>query len=190
MPKHWREVKKEIHKELEKIWFEEPEEVTMNKMGVYPSGAGAGGQIMGNLFFLVADTEAMGWETTEPAMFAMIDDDGFELDHCKKMFQYLTETNARLQGSTMEPGCRHPWLNMPKMWKFYTEVVESFETVETKEEMKSLMWSWFCYVNRYHWWYWNVFPWELGLSRPRIDESYLKRLAYFQGMEVVRKEGE
>jgi hypothetical protein len=56
--KHWREVKNEIEEEIDRIWWDEPEEVTMSRLGIFPSGAGTDGQVLGNLLFLVADTQA------------------------------------------------------------------------------------------------------------------------------------
>ena len=51
MGKHWKDVKASIEAENDRIWFDEPEYITMSKMGVYPSGAGTQGQTLGNLFF-------------------------------------------------------------------------------------------------------------------------------------------
>ena len=59
MTKNWREVKDEIEKDIDRIWWEEPEEVNKCRLGVFPSGAGTDGQVLGNLFFLVADTQAI-----------------------------------------------------------------------------------------------------------------------------------
>lgn len=89
MARDWREVKEEIEQEVERIWYEEPVEVTMSKKGIFPSNAGTMGKYFGNMFFLVCDTQAMGWWTCEPCMYGMIDDDSFTLDHCKKVFQFL-----------------------------------------------------------------------------------------------------
>jgi hypothetical protein len=77
--KHWREVKNEIEEEIDRIWWEEPEEVTMSRLGIFPSGAGTDGQVLGNLLFLVADTQAMGWWTTEPAIRSAIVDHVFTI---------------------------------------------------------------------------------------------------------------
>ena len=65
----WKDVKSEIYEEVKKIWLEEPVEVTMSKLGIFPSGAGTNDQVLGNLFFLNADTQAMGWWTIEPTMY-------------------------------------------------------------------------------------------------------------------------
>ena len=40
MKVRWQDVKREIHDEVEKIWFDEPVEVTMSKLGVSPVGRG------------------------------------------------------------------------------------------------------------------------------------------------------
>ena len=55
MAVNWKDLKREIHDEVEKVWLKEPLEVTMSKLGVFPSGAGTDNQILGNLFFLNAD---------------------------------------------------------------------------------------------------------------------------------------
>ena len=98
MGKNWRDVKEALEKEIDKIWFEEPLEVTMSKHGVFPSGAGTKGKYFGNLLFLVADTQAMGWWTIEPAMYAALDDELFTLEHCKRMFSTLRQDKRQLWG--------------------------------------------------------------------------------------------
>ena len=45
MAKNWQDVKMAIHAEAERIWFDEPEEVTMSKLGVFPSGGRNGSPI-------------------------------------------------------------------------------------------------------------------------------------------------
>ena len=60
MSKHWKDVKAAIEKDIDRIWFEEPEEVKMSRLGIFPSGAGSHDQVLGNLFFQACDTQAMG----------------------------------------------------------------------------------------------------------------------------------
>lgn len=176
MAKEWRLVKKEIEEEVEKIWFEEPIEVTMSKLGVYPSGAGTSGKYFGNLFFLVADTQAMGWWTVEPAIYSAIDDDCFSLEHCKRMFKYLTVHMARLMGYECPPECPGPWLNLPKFWSFCRDMVESFDSIGDKEELRDLIWSWENYVNRINRWFYVVFPWELGNTMNRFEKPDVENM--------------
>ena len=176
MPKDWRLVKAEIEEEVSKIWFDEPIEVTMSKKGIFPSGAGTDGKYFGNMFFLVADTQAMGWWTVEPAMYSALNDESFGLEHCKRMFKYLTVHMAKLMGAEEPPACPGPWLNLPKFWNFCQEMVESFDSIGDKEELRSLIWSWENYVNRINRWFYVVFPWELGNTMLRLDPEDLAKL--------------
>ena len=54
----WVGVKDMIEDEIDRIFWDEPEEITMCKKGIFPSGASVGGQVLGNLVFLIADARA------------------------------------------------------------------------------------------------------------------------------------
>jgi len=142
----WHQVKDEIEEEIDRIWWEEPEEVTMCKRGVFPSGASVDGQVLSNLVFLISDTQAMGWKSAAPALRAALADPDFTVDHCKKMWLYLTSHIAKMLGNEAPPGCPVPWLNLPKLYRFSVEIEECFPTVTSKEELEDLL-SWFNYVN-------------------------------------------
>lgn len=136
MAKHWTEVKDEIENEIDKVWFDEPIEVTASRLGIFPSGAGAHGTCIGNLFFLISDNMALGWAMVEPAMYQAIADDTFTVEHCKRMFQYLDGCVTKLLGGKNEPECPAAWLNQPKTWKFYCDIVEAFDTIDNKKDLK------------------------------------------------------
>jgi hypothetical protein len=184
MTKNWHDVKDEIEKEIDKIWFDEPEEVTMSKMGIFPSGAGVDGQVLGNLFFQACDTQAMGWWTIQPGMMGMLKDPEFTLDHCKKAFKYLDRHMAWLMGEVDPPYCPAPWMNLGKMWKYHKDIEESYDSIKTKEEFVDLLWSWFQYVNRIQRWFHLIFPWHLGKSYPRIEKADAKEIAKLSGLKV------
>ena len=186
MSKNWKEVKAEIEAEIDRIWFDEPEYVTMSKMGIFPSGAGTQHQTFGNLFFLTGDSQAMGWWTIEPAMYCMLSDDDFNLSLCKKAFVYLNHEMANLMGGQYGEGCPYPWLNLPLFWQFTLDIEASYDSIQTKEELKSLLWSWFNYVDRINRWFYTVFPWEVGKLMPRLDPEYLDKAAKLQGYKVVK----
>jgi hypothetical protein len=159
---HWTEVKDHIEAELDKITWEEPLDVKMSRLGVYPSGAGTRGQYLGNLLFQVADTQAMSWWTAEPAMRLALDDPDLDVEACKKFWRYMTMHMAHLMGDVDPPNCPAPWMNMPTLTALAVEVDECLDTVTTKEEFGELMWSWLAYTLRLNSWYFLVFPWELG----------------------------
>lgn len=179
MAKHWTEVKDAIEKDIDRIWFDEPEEVRMSRLGIFPSGAGSHGQVLGNLFFLACDTQAMGWWTVGPAMSAAMSDDTFTLEHCKRMWKYLNVHMARLMGAELQPNCPAPWLNLPKLWEFCQDIVDSYDSIKTKEEFNDLIWSWNNYVNALNRWFFLVFPWEHGLNFPLRTKEDLAELAEF-----------
>ena len=87
MAMHWTEVKDEIEKEIDKIWVDEPIEVTLSKKGYFPGRAGAAhGNYFGNLFFQVSELQGLGPYIVEPLMYQAIADESFDVEHIKKMF--------------------------------------------------------------------------------------------------------
>lgn len=178
MAKDWKDVKDAIEREIDKNWWDEPIEVTMSKNGVFPSGAGTDGQYLGNLFFLVSDTQAMGWWTAAPAIQQALADPLFTLDHCKQMWRYINVHMAHLMGDKGAPDskCPAPWLNLPKFSMFCDEIVDSFDSIKTKDEFWDLIWSWQNYVNCMNRWFQNVFPWELGRQLQRNSPERVEAL--------------
>lgn len=177
MAKDWRVVKEEIEQEIEKIWYDEPVEVTMSKKCIFPSGAGTMGKCFGNLFFLVCDTQAMGWWTCEPCMYQTFSDDLFTLEHCKRVFKYMTMHMTKLMGSyNAEHNCPAPWMNLPKFWTFSSDIVDAYDSIQTKEEFHDLIWSWENYVNRINRYFYVVFPWELGNNMDLVDPAKFPEL--------------
>ena len=185
MAKNWHEVKDEIEAEIDRIMFDEPEEVTMSKLGIFPSGAGVNGQVLGNLAFLaVGDPQALGWGTVQPGMAGLLSDPDITLESCKKTFKYMSRSTAELLGEVDPPNCPAPWLNCGTLWRFYKDIEASYDSIKTKEEFADLLWSWFNYVNRLSRWFFLVFPWHLGRSHPRIEKEDARKLAKLSGLKV------
>ena len=184
LAKDWRVVKDEIEKDIDRIWWQEPEEVTMSKLGIFPSGAGVDGQVLGNLFFLVADTQGMGWWTAEPAMKQALEDEMFTLEHLKRMWKYIVVHMGKLMGDVDPPECPAPWLNLPKLTKFCNDIVDSFETIKTREEFADLLWSFFNYVNCLNRWFFLVFPWHLGKMFPLVKREDVQELARLSKVKI------
>lgn len=171
MTKYWRDVKAEIEQEIDKIWFEEPPEIKMCRKGVFPSGAGTFGQAFGNLVFVFADTYAIGWLFFESPMKELISRDDFSLDHVKEIFYSVNMNKCRILGANHGPDSKCPaaWLNLPKFLKFFNDIYESYDSIKTKEEFNSLLWSWFNYIDRINRWVYIIFPWEVvGQKLPSI----------------------
>ena len=181
---NWKDVKQVIEDEIDHIFWDEPIEVTMCKNGVFPSGANVGNQILGNLVFLIADTQAMGWKCAAPAVRSALSDPEFSLEQCKRVWQYSTLHIAKMLGNEAPPNCPAPWLNVSKLYKFTTMINEALPSVKTKEELEDLLWSWFNYVNCLNRWFFLTFPWHVGKMFPLVkleDAESLKKLTDIKG---------
>jgi hypothetical protein len=176
MAADWVAVKAKIEAELDRIMWEEPVEVKMSRLGVFPSGAGTRGQYLSNLFFQVADTQAMSWWTAEPAMRLALADPELSVEACKKFWKYMTVHMAHLMGDVDPPHCPAPWLNLPGLTQLCDEVVECLDSVETKEQLDQLLWSWFNYMHRLNSWFFLVFPWDLGERFPLKSKEEVGKL--------------
>jgi len=185
MAKHWTKVKEEIEADIDRIMWDEPEEITKSMRGIFPSGAGTGGQALGNMMFLCSDLEALG-PLFAVGAGATVKDDSFTLDHVKKLWIYMNEYMCELLGASDPPECPAPWLNLPKVLKFCKDIIGSFETVKTKEEFADLIWSWNGYMLRMYWWAMLKFPWHLGLMFPRIEPKHIEELAKLSALKLEK----
>lgn len=114
-----------------------------------------------------------------------LNDPTFTLEHCKRMWKYTCLHMAKLMGDVDPPACPAPWLNLPRLSQFAEDIVESFDTIETKEEFEDLLWSWFNYVNCLNRWFFLVFPWHLGKMFPLVKSEDVERLEKL--FKMVRK---
>lgn len=170
----WRKVKDYIEEEIDKIWLDEPLELTCAKKGLYPGLAGTDGQAAGNFLFVWGDSHAMGNLVFSPTMFHILDNPDFTLDHCKVIFQRMAQNKCKIAGMGLGPGtnCPAAWLNLPKFYKFTSMIFDSYPTIKTKEEFKDLLWSWFNYVDRINKWAYTLFPLEvMGQMWPAKGEK-------------------
>jgi hypothetical protein len=172
----WKAVKNMIEIDLDRIFWDEPIEVTMCKNGIFPSGASVDGQILGNLLFLIADTQAMGWKCAKPAVMAAIRDQQIGLEECKKIWQYTTLHIAKMLGNEAPPYCPAPWLNLPKVYNYSKSINEALPSIESKEELEDLLWSWFNYIDCLNRWFFLVFPWHLGLEYKIVTPEKISEL--------------
>lgn len=177
--KDWQTVKDDIEEDLDRIFWEEPVEVEMCRLGVFPSGAEVHGQVLGNLLFLVGDTSALGWKCAQPTVNAALRDPCFTVEQCEAIWSAATMPIARLVGDIDPPRCPAPWLNLPKVLKFAKEIEESFPGVKTKEELEDLLWSWFNYVNTLNRWFTVAFPFEIGALLPLRSR---RNIGHLQGL--------
>lgn len=160
MAKDWKEVKNEIEEELDRIWFKCPDELLLAREGIFPSGAGVHGQAAGNFMFMWGDSHALGKCCFAPCMYFYLSSDDFSLEQCKIIFERTNRLKCKILGLSLGEGskCPGPWLNLPKFYKFSQDIVSSYDTIKTKAELKSVVWSWLNYVDRINHWLYTLFP--------------------------------
>lgn len=176
MARAWQEVKDNIEHEIDRIIWDEPLEVKMTRLGVFPSGAGTDGQNLGNFFFIAGDMQVIGWWTSPPAMKQAIADPDLDVEACKKYWKYMNMHMLQLMGDISEPNCPAPWLNLGRMTELGYQVADAFESIKTKRELESLLWSWFNYTERLYRWFYLVFPWHLADQVPLKSEAEVREL--------------
>jgi len=172
----WQKVKADIETDLDRIFWDEPVEVEMCRLGVFPSGAEVHGQVLGNLLFLVGDTSAMGWKCAQPTVNAALRDPRFTVEQVESIWLAATMPIAKLVGDIDPPRCPAPWLNLPNVLRFARGIEESFPGIKTKEELEDLLWSWFNYVNTLNRWFTVAFPFEMGALLPLRSGANIKHL--------------
>ena len=99
----------------------------------------------------------------------------------------MNEHMAKLMGDAAPPNCPAPWLNLPKFSEFCDDILETFDSVNTKDEFWDLIWSWQNYVNCMNRWFFLIFPWEYGRQLPRREPKDIEEMAELSGLKVVNK---
>ena len=91
---------------------------------------------------------------------------------------------ARLMGDQQGPDskCPAPWMNLPKFSQFANDILDSYDSIKTKEEFWDLIWSWQNYVNCMNRWFQTVFPWEFGAQLKTKTKEEIKKLESFHNV--------
>jgi hypothetical protein len=146
----WKEVKEVIDKERKRIWFKAPDEIHKVMQGYT---RGPHGQYFTTLVFLLGMVKDLGAEETQKVLFKA-DDKRYTLD----MLKDLVVDWSVLMWFIKYCGLETPWM-------LYKDVLNSFDTITTKEEFKELMIAFKHYLGKYHLWYQHYFPWNVGIHQ-------------------------
>ncbi len=172
MSRNWKDVRDELMAECDRVWFDEPDYVTMVNNSFFPSGAGVGKIVMGNRFNLTYWMHITSYGTLYPTINKAIANPEFTLDQCKKVFTTLLGPTAQIVGGVHEPQCKYPWLNQGMFKKFYDDIVDSFDSITDKETLHYMVWLFCgCYSRCLSTYFQNAFPWYFGPRR--VDADFL-----------------
>jgi hypothetical protein len=154
----WRDAKREIERQIDRVWLDEPTEVQKVRWGVIDSGAGSGGQS----FSVLVHLEAYLMLTGADVMYRFL-----------KVSQYPEMELGTLVRMTREflVGTFNAFefltdLGMTNMHEIGQAYADSLSTVKTKEEYVELTGAMMTYVIRMHRWIHYIFPWNLGVAFP------------------------
>ncbi len=168
-------LKREIDREIRRIWLEEPKEVKKLRMGFIDSGAGSYGQYFTTMVFADGEVRALGY-LVYTGILRAIDDPDFDLDHIRKLSRMLVPVCSEFLG----------YSGFNKVWDFSRRYLELVDKMDNRDELRGVVRSLVLYVNRMHGWIHFYFPWGLGTQfrqKTKKDAEELKRLM------TTRKEG-
>jgi len=164
----WRKVKERIDREVDAIWLDEPGEAKKLRHGVVPSQAGSDNQYFSTWVFVFLYTLALGKHTIYDLLKAT-DEPSISLDVLKTM------TRISL-GKGLQPTEFLGYIGMGTAHAFATQILGVLDSLETREEYRDLVGSYFTYLNILHWWIHLGFPWYLGQMFPQVDRETVDQL--------------
>ena len=97
MTESWRELKREIEAETERIRLQEPDEMKKVRFGLIESGAGSYGQYFTALDFVYHEVRTLGCSSLY-GILKMADAPGFTLGHLKALLRVYAPTSAEFIG--------------------------------------------------------------------------------------------
>lgn len=178
MQSKWKSLKKKLDAETKEIMTKEPLDVKRLFAGILPYNAGVGGQYFTTIVFVWSVMQGLGFSFVSRGILQALNDPDFTLKQCKKMFRYLHVLNNFLGYAGLE-----------KLHDLTKELLISFDTIITKDEMLELMSSYFSYVHIMYGWIHAKFPWGLGSGIYRIKTPQeIKEMAelYAEGAKIMQ----
>jgi len=170
---NWKDVKKEIDREIDKIMYNPPEEVVKTfKHGLVANDIGSYGQYFAPLVFIEGDCRALAYYNSNN-LCIYAEEDLFELKHLKVLTNISLTLSAEFLG----------YCGFDKVWEFAQEVINSLDTLSSKEDFKELIGSYNLYVGQLHTWIHHYFPWNLGVLFPKKTREEL-----LEKLQVIKKE--
>ena len=154
----WRDAKRLIEREIDRIWFDEPEEIQKIRWGIIDSGAGSNEQSFSVLVHLEAYLMLVGADVMyrflkisqydEIKLSTMVRITREFLTGTFNVFEFMTDLGLS---------------NMHEIGQIYSDALD---TLLNKEEYVELTGAMMTYVIRMHRWIHFIFPWNLGVAFP------------------------
>lgn len=170
MVKAWREVKKELEEETDKIFLTCPDEIKRFHYGII-THSDAGKYSINQYFghWVHAYDAYMGFQSSVGTLLHSARDPDFELKHLKKLFHIMLAEMAPMFAD---------YGGQKLVVKYIMETADTLDTVQTKEEFVELIEAFGTFVTRLYWWFHWYFPWGVGASLcQRLSTEDIKEIA-------------
>jgi len=165
----WHEAKALIEKEIDRVWFNEPEEIQKIKWGVIDSGAGTGEQSFTVLVHLEAYLMLIGADVMYRFLKISQYED-MELTTLNRIVKEFLVGTFNVFEFMTDMGLT----NMHQMGKMYADALDR---LESKEQFVELTGAMMTYVIRMHRWIHFIFPWNLGVAFPHRKPEEIQAIA-------------
>jgi hypothetical protein len=169
MQSDWRDVKREIEAQIDRVWLEEPVEIQKIRWGIIDSGAGSGGQS----FSVLVHLEAYLMLTGADILYRFL-----------KVAKYPETELGTLVKMTREFVCGTfntfeflEDLGLNGMHPLGEKWAASMSSLKTKGEYIELTGAMMTYIVRMHRWVHFIFPWNLGVAFPQRTPAEVARFA-------------
>ncbi len=163
MAESWKELKKEIEAETERIRLQEPDEVKKIRLGLIESGAGSYGQYFTTYDFVHHEVRAFGCYNLYGILKAA-ELPGFTLDQLKALLRIYAPVSAEFIG----------YCGLQTIWDFTKRTLDILDTIESEDDFLGLIASLTRYVNQVMSWTHHYFPWGIGVLFPQRTKEDLE----------------
>ena len=163
----WREARDKIESEAKAIESNPPDEVIrLFKYQIVPSGQGGYGQAFTTMVFAEGDARALAYYNVL-CLVRLVDEPSFTLEQMKILFNEYVPLSALFQSTC----------GMEKVHELAQDILEAFDSLETKDDFKELLDAFGYYVSILHGWIHNFFPWYIGELFPKRKAEDVEEMA-------------
>lgn len=164
----WRAVRAAIEAETRAIWSVEPDDIKRLRHGITIAQAGSFGQYFSTLVFALTYTLTMG----EHVVYGLVKG----ADNPDVPVKALNELTREHFGSGFQAPGFLGYVLAPNAEHFANDILAVLDQIETPEDFKALLGSYFTYLNILHWWLHIYFPWSLGSVFQQVDATTITEL--------------
>lgn len=169
---------KEMERTIERVWCNEPADITRLRHGIMHAEAGSFGQSYSTMVFALVYTLTMG----EHVVFGLVKEANAESIPVSSL-EVMTRSHF---GEGFNSAQFIGYVLAPDAEKFAAAVVSLLPELTTHEQYSRVLGLYLTYLNILHWWLHIYFPWHVGEMYPQMTEQRFAELgALFDSKDKV-----